>query len=201
MPLTAVLLASVAPEVKTMSLGLAPIRLATCCRRARTKERGQPSSRREHDERERGRRTHRARLVNGLLSLPAERVRLAVRVAPGVGLVGEHGVEHARVHRGGGLGVEVDRTADVLAAACRWARSQCAACEPVEVDPAREREWRREWRRGGEEEGDEGRTWRRPTRLPRSRSPACRLSGGGRWSALAGPGRGWTSRCRAEPGW
>lgn len=53
-------------------------------------------------------------ILDGLLRLPAVRVRLAVRVTVGVRHVGEHRIEHAGVGRRGGLHVEVDRAPDGL---------------------------------------------------------------------------------------
>jgi hypothetical protein len=74
------LIASVEPDVKTISFGEAPISSATCV----------------------------ARLLDRLLRVPAERVAAARGVAEVLGEVGQHRVEHARIERRRRLVVEVD---------------------------------------------------------------------------------------------
>ena len=79
-PRMARLLLSVAPLVKTISFGWAPIAAAMDARAA----------------------------IDRLLGRPAETVAGAAGVAEDLGEIGQHRLQHPRIDRGGGVVVEVD---------------------------------------------------------------------------------------------
>lgn len=106
--LMAMLLDSVAPLVKMISLGSAPIRSATCCSEETTaisqnpptlqtdkkkpRERNQPGAPVKHVTS-----LYLSRGLHCRLTLPAIRMCSGVRVAIVINLVGQHGVQHAGI--------------------------------------------------------------------------------------------------------
>jgi hypothetical protein len=120
MPLTLMLLDSVAPLVKMMSLGFAPMRSDTYCKRAVCQL---MSSAGQHAG------THLPSILYGLLRLPAIRVRLAVGIPVLVRHEGHHGVEDPRVGGRRRLHVEVDGPSHLLSHRCSILR------ELVDLEP------------------------------------------------------------------